>query len=179
MSDSNQDHWTRLGESAEDILNVRVEVARQQSRMADVVDAIGRVLANPVFISTLAGAHVLWVAVNLPFVPWEPWDPYPFMFLATVASVEAPFIAVLVLMHQRHDRRIAELREEVALQVILHVERKAAMALRLLDRLGDGIDVGEERENLDHLQQDLDPERLMEQIRRRLVEAEGDEGTAP
>jgi uncharacterized membrane protein len=29
--------------------------------------------------------------LNLPIFPWfRPWDPYPFVFLATFASAEAP-----------------------------------------------------------------------------------------
>ena len=59
---------------------------------------------------------MLVVVLNLPVFPWfRPWDPYPFILLATFASAEAAFIALLVLMYQRRNARISELREEVSL----------------------------------------------------------------
>lgn len=179
MSHSHKKHLAELGKSAEDILNVRLEIASHQSRMADLIDGIGRVLAHPIFFVGLFASHVLWVGVNLPTVPWAPWDPYPFTFLATVASVEAPFIALLILVYQRRDRRIAELREEIDLQVTLHVERKTAMALRMLEELEKKVGIETDHDALDRLKKDLDPEHLMQDIRERLKEAEGDEGTAP
>lgn len=175
MPDDQRSHWNRIGKDAAEILNVHTEVARRQSPVGSAVDAVGRFMAHPVLFVLIFVAHAGWVVLNLPLMPWEPWDPYPFMFLATVASVEAPFIALLVLMYQRRMQRIADLREEITLQVTLHVERKTSMALRVLDDLEDHLGIDEKQDGLDRMKQDLDPKRLLDEVGRDLRESEGSE----
>ena len=171
--DTNQDQ-DFLGQRAGEILNVRLEVAKRQGRLGDFVDMVGRTLAGPVFFTAFLGIHVAWVILNLPWMPWEPWDPYPFVFLATVASAEAPFIALLILMHQHRQERINELRDELALQINLHIERKASMSLRMLEDLYREMGRTPNLKGLDRLKEDLDARELMEQIREELEEAEGE-----
>jgi uncharacterized membrane protein len=124
---------------------------------------------------------VVWVVLNLPIFPFEPWDPYPFVFLATFASAEAPFIALLILMYQRRSRRIAELREELDLQVSLHLERQMTVMLRLLAEVQGRLDITsrEDPALLDRLQTELDPKQLMQSLRRDLQRDEDEEATAP
>lgn len=163
--------WQLVGEKAEEILNLRAEVSKKESRTAKLIDRIGHTLSRPAFFCVLLGAHLAWILLNVPVYPWfKPWDPYPFMFLATAASAEAPFIALLVLMYQRRQSRIAELREELDLQVALHLERQSSFILRLLRELHErtGTTTKEDERLLDHLQEELDPERLMEVVRRDL-----------
>lgn len=165
--------------SSEEILNVREAVAEHRTGLASLIEATGRILANPVFIVALLAVHVLWVVVNLPLMPWEPWDPYPFMFLATVASAEAPFLALLILLHQQRQMHIDELRDELSLQVSLQVERESTMLLRMLHEIRDRLDVepsAVETATIAELEEDLDPHALMENLRRHLHEVEGDDG---
>lgn len=96
--------------------------------------------------------------------------------------MEAPFIALLVLMRQHRDQRIDELREEVALQVDLHVEREATRILRMLARIQDRLEIETDAEDpyLDRMMEELDPRHLLRDVEERLEEAEehppGEEG---
>jgi uncharacterized membrane protein len=93
-------HWDHVRRNAYEILNVRSEITKRQSRSAALVEGIGRALADPMFFIGLLAGHLLWVVLNLPIFPWfEPSDPYPFILLATFASAEAPFVALLILMY--------------------------------------------------------------------------------
>ena len=103
-------------------------------------------------------AHVLWFVV---WIPWNagwiglrPFDPYPFGFLTMVVSLEAIFLTIFVLMSQGRESSIAELREEVALQVNLRTEEEITKALQLLAGLYGrlGYKVGEDAELLQMLQ---------------------------
>ncbi len=176
-------HWDQVRRNAYEILNVRSEITRQQSRSGAMVEAIGGALAHPMFFIGLLAAHLLWLVLNLPIFPWfDPWDPYPFVFLATVASVEAPFIALLVLMYQRRQARIAELREELHLQVSLHLERQITVSLRLLAEVEAGLEVvsRQDPDLLERLQNDLDPKQLMRSLRSHLQRDEdAQQATAP
>jgi uncharacterized membrane protein len=163
-----------LSKDGEQLLSVRAEVMRKRSRTSQFADTMGHVLSHPVFFLSLLGTHLVWVALNLPICPWEPWDPYPFVFLATFASVEAPFFALLVLMHQRREARIDELREELDLQVSLFLEREVTVILRMLKQVHAelGIATAEPAGTLEHLEKELHPDRLLRHLRRRLAETE-------
>ncbi len=162
---------------ADEIMNVREEVLRRQSRLSAAIGRIGQALARPGFFAGLLAFHVLWVLVNLRWVPWKPWDPYPFTFLATLASAEAPFITLLILMNQSRNRRIAELREETDLQISLHVEREVTMALRLLHSLHQhfGIPVKQDPRIMKEMEENLDPEALLDHLRKHIRAEEGDD----
>ena len=154
-----------------EILNVRSEIVKRQSRATTAIDRIGHTLAQPWLFVALLAAHLLWIVLNLPGFAWfEPWDPYPFTFLATIASAEAPFLALLIMMYQRHSSRISELREELDLQVALHLERQSTMLVRLVRELQEagGNATAESRELIDSFEQELDARRLMDNVRREL-----------
>ncbi|MDQ2696987.1 MAG: DUF1003 domain-containing protein [Pseudomonadota bacterium] len=178
-SRSRRAHWQGVGRRTEEILNVRSEMARRRTRLTATIDRLGRMLAHPAFFLVLLAAHLLWIALNLPLYPgFRPWDPYPFVLLATIASVEAPFIALLVLMRQWRDSRIDELRDEIGLQVALHVERQTTMVLRLLDEMEKHLDIRtrQDPEILNHMEENLDPQHLMTNLHKDLQKAEEDDG---
>ena len=165
-----------FGEKGE-VLNVRAEMTKRRGRTGAVIDATGRTLAHPPFFILLAVSHLLWVVLNVRLIPGiEPWDPYPFVFLATISSVEAPFIATLVLMRQHRDERVAELREEIDLQVTLHIEQEVSAALQLLREMQGALQVQTrvEGEALEGMQKPLDPEHLLDHLEKHLDESEGE-----
>lgn len=169
-------------QAGDEILNVRGEVAKRRKALPALVDRIGRYLAHPYFFLGFLVFHLGWIVLNLRLWPWQPWDPYPFTFLATIASAEAPFLALLVLMFQQRSARIDELRGEIDLQVCLHIEREISMSLRLLQELQEKLQVDsqQDREQVERMKEYLDPQRLMSDIRRELEVAEGhDEATSP
>jgi uncharacterized membrane protein len=167
-------YWGAIRKRKEEILSVREEMAKRRSWLAAGIDWVGDLLANPVFFTVLLAAHVGWVVANVGWLPGvRPWDPYPFMLLATIASAEAPFIALLILMRQHRDQHIDELREEVTLQVDLHVEREATKALRMLAAIHEKLGIETENEgDLERMTEELDPRLLLEDLEERLEEAE-------
>lgn len=134
-------------------INVRHEMTRRRSPVGKAIDMIGNWLAQPLLFVLLFAFHVAWVIVNLGVVPGvRTWDPPPFTLLATIASVEAPFLALLILMRQQRDGRISELRQELILQVALDLDDKVSR-----QNGEDGIE----------------PEHLLDRLRRQLDEEEG------
>ena len=86
--------------------------------------------------------HVAWVLV---WVSWNvgafrplglrPFDPYPFGLLTMVVSLEAIFLSIFVLLAQKREAAIAELREELSLQVGLWTEQEVTKTLQLVTGL--------------------------------------------
>lgn len=166
-------YWRSIRRRREEIVSVREEMTRERGTLATAIDRTGNLLSKPAFFAGLLGAHLGWVILNAGILPLGPWDPYPFMFLATVASAEAPFFALLILMRQQRDQRIAELREEVDLQVALHGERENTRLLRIIHGIATAIGVPvEEDEELERMTEELDPKHLLSELQERIEEEE-------
>lgn len=173
------DYWGDVRRSQQQVMTVRAQEARRDSGTGRTITRIGATLASPWFFGGLLLAHLGWVVLNLGVLPGvRPWDPYPFTFLATIASVEAPFLALLILMRQLRDARVAELREETELQVSFHAERQSSMLMRLVDDIhrtvvDRGRDTGrEERRHIEEMKEPLDPERLLAALEHEVGEEE-------
>lgn len=173
---SSNDDLGRFGEKDE-VLNVRAAMMKRRGWIGSLIDATGRRLSHPPFFIALLVTHLLWIVLNTGVIPGlEPWDPYPFTFLATIASVEAPFISLLILMRQHRDERVAELRQETSLQVSLHIEQEVTASLRMLRELQQAMKVQTQvdGEVLEHMQKPIDPEHLLDHLEKHLDESEGD-----
>lgn len=106
-------------------LNIRSVLAARRTRTGKLIDAIGVWLARPALFVVLLALHVAWIVCNLGWIPGLPvWDAPPFALLSSISSVEAPFMTLLILMRQQRDARIAEVREELLLQFVLHMDRE-------------------------------------------------------
>ena len=117
-----------------------------------------------------AAWFLTWMLVNTGVVGIRPFDPFPFGLLTLVVSLEAIFLTIFVLMAQSHESTVAELREEVSLQVILRMEEEVTKTLQLVaglyTRLGQRVgDDPELREMLGPLDADEIEHDLMDQIK--------------
>jgi uncharacterized membrane protein len=109
------------------------------ARDRGVIERIADVLTTFAGSTPFLLLHVTWFAV---WIPWNagamrhlglrPFDPYPFGFLTMVVSLEAIFLSIFVLMAQSRESAIAELREEVTLQVNLRMEEEVTKTLQLV-----------------------------------------------
>ena len=83
--------------------------------------------------------HIVWFTVwilwNAGVIGLRPFDPFPFGLLTLVVSLEAIFLSIFLLLGQRRESGIAELREEVTLQVTLRVEEEVTKSLQLISGL--------------------------------------------
>lgn len=106
--------------------------AAERSNLERFADSLTRLASSPPFFTL----HVIWFAVwivwNSGYLPVRPFDPYPFGLLTMVVSLEAIFLTMFVLMAQNRESAIAELREELTLQVNLRVEQEVTKTLQLV-----------------------------------------------
>ena len=106
-------------------------------------------LGSVTFLSLNVIWFVAWLLINNDKVPWiEPFDPYPHGFLTMVVSLEAIFLAIIVLISQNREARIGELREEIELQMSTIGETELSKMLNLMVKLMEkqGIKVDDDPE---------------------------------
>ncbi len=101
------------------------------------------------FLVINAAWFLAWVIINLGWVPGiTPFDPFPFGLLTMVVSLEAIFLAIIVLISQNRAARIADLREEIDLHITTVAEEEVTkiiqLQLKLLEK--SGVVLGEDPE---------------------------------
>ena len=144
---------------------IKAQHASELTVIERFADRLTETASSPHFLVV----HLLWFAVwilwNSGALRLRPFDPYPFGFLTMVVSLEAIFLSIFVLMSQGREAAIAELREEVTLQVNLRMEAEVTKTLQLIAGLYArmGHVVGEDAE-LREMLQPLDAEAIEREL---------------
>jgi len=116
-----------------------VAVKAQHAKDRGPVERFAQLLNDVASSTPFLVVHVIWFLI---WIPWNvgllglrPFDPYPFGLLTMVVSLEAIFLSIFVLLAQKREAAIAELREEIALQVGLWTELEVTKTLQLVTGL--------------------------------------------
>ncbi len=148
---------------------IKAQTAAHRTRLERIVDGMNQMAGSTWFLVLHFVAFSVWLLWNTGRLGIKPVDPYPFGLMTMIVSLEAIFLSIFVLMSQNRESAIAELREELGLQVSLRVEQEVTKTLQLVaglyTRLGHRVSDDPE---LAHMLQPLDVraiERdLLEQI---------------
>jgi uncharacterized membrane protein len=91
----------------------------------------------------------VWMLINLGMIPAiDPFDPFPFGLLTMIVSLEAIVLAIIVLISQNRSAKIADLREEVDLQIDMLTEREITKLLQIVCTIAEkqGIELKSDAE---------------------------------
>lgn len=177
MDDGNVEHQAdrRSRRSAVHTSAFRAIKARQsgdQTPMQLFATFLTEKAATTGFFVFHAIAFTIWIVWNLGIGGLPQFDPFPYGLLTMIVSLEAIFLSLFVLMTQGRESRIAELREELTLQVNLRIEEEVTKTLQLVagfyTRLGQKI--GEDPE-LRAMLQPLDPGRIEHELMEQIADA--------
>ncbi|MDB4887758.1 MAG: hypothetical protein JWN79_3196 [Gemmatimonadetes bacterium] len=136
---------------------IKAQHAAHRTRLERWVDGLNEIASSTAFLVAHGVGFALWLLWNTGRLGLTPIDPYPFGLMTTIVSLEAIFLSIFVLMSQQRESAIAELREELGLQVSLRVEQEVTKTLQLVaglyTRLGHRVSDDPE---LLHMLQPLD-----------------------
>jgi len=153
---------------------LKVAHAADRNWLQRFADRLIRLASSATFLAVHIAWFLAWILWNSGILGNTPFDPYPFGFLTLVVSLEAIFLAIFVLMGQSREAAIAELREELTLQVNLRMEAEVTKTLQLVaglyTRLGHTI---AEDSELKEMLQALDAERLEKELLQQIRGADG------
>lgn len=143
-------------------------------------DRMTRIASSPWFLTLHVFWFTVWILINVGVTFIRPFDPFPFGLLTMVVSLEAIFLSIFVLMAQGRESSIAELREELTLQVNLRMEAEVTKTLQLVaglyTRLGHKVgDDPELREMLQPLDSAQIEKELIAQIRAAVMQRKAEE----
>jgi uncharacterized membrane protein len=152
--------------------SLKAEHATRRTRMERIADIMSRVASSPLFLAAHALWFTTWILWNTGLFSVAPFDPFPFGLLTMIVSLEAIFLTIFVLMAQSRESAIAELREELTLQVTLRMEAEVTKTLQLVSglykRLGHTLAADEE---LAAMLQPLEAHEMEREIISQITEA--------
>ena len=144
---------------------IKAEHYAERSTFERLADALTSFASSTPFLVLHVAWFVLWISWNTGELGLAVFDPYPFGFLTMVVSLEAIFLSIFVLMAQGRESHVAELREEITLQVNLRMEEEVTKTLQLVaglyTRLGHRL--GDDPE-LKAMLQPLDAEEIEREL---------------
>lgn len=144
-----------LRSNREVIRSLKTEQDEKRSLSEKVADFLTERLGSMGFLILNILWFVVWISLNIGLIPGiEPFDPFPFGLLTTMVSLEAIALAIIVLISQNRSAKIADLREEVDLQVDMQTEREITKLLELISAIAEkqGIDIASDKELQDMLE---------------------------
>jgi uncharacterized membrane protein len=148
---------------------IKAQRAASRTWIEVVADWLNFLAATTTFLVLHALWFLVWILWNVGTFGARPFDPYPFGLLTMIVSLEAIFLSIFVLMAQKRESAIAEIREEISLQVSLRLEQEVTKTLQLVAGLYTrlGHKVGEDpelKEMLEPLDVDAIERELTAQI---------------
>jgi uncharacterized membrane protein len=111
---------------------IKAQHAAERTFIEALADGLNDIASSTPFLVIHLVWFVVWIPWNLGFLGLRPFDPFPFGLLTMVVSLEAIFLTIFVLMSQKRESAIAELREELMLQVNLRMEEEVTKTLQLV-----------------------------------------------
>jgi uncharacterized membrane protein len=156
---------------------VKTRLAEQRTPMERLADRLTRLASTTGFLVWHVAWFSGWIAWNLGTFGARPFDPFPFGLLTMVVSLEAIFLSIFVLMTQSRESRIAELREEITLQVDVRVEAEVTKTLQLVTGLYSrfGFPISEDQGELQEMLQPLDEKAIEQELTDQIEGAQGEE----
>lgn len=144
---------------------IKAQRNSQRDWIEVIADGLNYMAASTPFLVVHVFWFATWILWNTGMIGLRPFDPFPFGLLTMIVSLEAIFLSIFVLMAQRRESAIAELREEISLQVSLRLEEEVTKTLQLVAGLYTrlGHRVAEDQELTDMLQP-LDVEAIEREL---------------
>ena len=131
------------------IRSLKEKQDRKRSRAEKIADFMTTLFGSMGFLTVNLTWFAIWITLNLEFIPGvAAFDPFPFGLLTMIVSLEAIALAIVVLISQNRSAKIAELREEVDLQIDMLTERELTKLMHLVCAIAEkqGIDLSQDEE---------------------------------
>jgi uncharacterized membrane protein len=124
-----------IEETIRSIARLHAEHHQNATPLQRAVDRITAFVGRPRFIGMLTLIAAGWISLNLlaDAFGYRPIDPPPFAGLGGAVSLISLYIVVLILGTQRREYQLAQLREQLTLELAILSEQKTAKVIQLLE----------------------------------------------
>ncbi len=156
-----QKHHERVSNRRELVHSYRQKADAKRNASEKFADWLTAKFGTVTFLAINAVWFTVWVVWNTGMFGLEPFDPFPFGLLTMLVSLVAIFLAIIVLISQNRAAKVAEVREEIDLQINSITEGEVTKIIELLLRLMKKNDIKvEEDEELSAMLKPMSNEDL-------------------
>ncbi len=128
-----------------------------------IADGVAHTVGSWPFIIVQSVLLAGWVVLNV--IAWmRHWDPYPFILLNLALSFQAAYASPIIMMSQNRAARLADRRNQLALQVNLLTEQEDTEQLRMLRLLCEHAGITITDRDAAALEASTRPAHLLKQI---------------
>ena len=125
-------------------INKNVEIKKVRTRSDRISSSVAHAVGSLPFLIINISVFTFWILLNTGvFGSNLIIDKFPFSFLTTTVSVEAILLSIFVIMSQRREAKLSEVRTELDYHSDLKAEVDINTIVSILRRLADkqGVDV--------------------------------------
>jgi uncharacterized membrane protein len=150
--------------------SIKAKADEKRSFMEIIADRTTALFGSNIFLFGNVLFFVAWIVINTGLIPGiKPFDEFPFPLLTTAVSLEAIFLTILVLISENRAAKVADLREEVQLQVNILTEEEITRIMWMLVRLLQKNDIQiPEDERLKEMLRETDIEKIEKSMKKQI-----------
>lgn len=128
---------SHIAETVDAVAQIHADHHLKRTPVEKFMDDWTARLARPPVLAAVVFGVVLWIAVNLlaPLVGYAIIDAPPFPWLFEALTFLGVVMGILILSTQRRADQLAELREQMTLELASVTERKVAKVIELIEEL--------------------------------------------
>lgn len=154
-----------------ELVKMRQQAEKEKSVDEQIADKITRFAGSMKFVYIHLIIFGLWIIDNKGVGGFKPFDP-SFTALMLLASLEAIFLSVFVLIRQNRMNELADKRANLELQVSLLSEHEITHLITLVKAIAQKLNI-EEAHNpeIDELTRHVNPEEILDTIDRHKKES--------
>jgi uncharacterized membrane protein len=159
-----------MGQNQKAAKSIKAKADEKRSFVEIIIDRATALLGSHIFLFANVLIFMTWIVINTGLIPGvKPFDKFPFSLLTTAVSLEAIILAILVLTSQNRAAKIADLREEVQLQVNVLTEEEITRTMWMLVLLlqKNGIPIPEDKK-LQEMLRDTDVEKIEKSMKKQI-----------
>ncbi len=107
---------------------------------------------------------VAWIALNIGMFGMQPFDPYPFGWLAILVSVASMLLAIIVLISQNRQGKIAEIRQQIEFEIDVRTEHEVTKILKMIDEIHREMGIAKVDSELEKMKKTTDIAEIKEKV---------------
>jgi len=159
-----------ISQNPKTVKSIKAKADEKRSFIEIVADRTTALFGSNIFLFGNVLFFMAWIVINTGLIPGvKPFDKFPFSLLTTAVSLEAIILAILVLTSQNRASKVADLREEVQLQVNILTEEEITRMMWMLVLLlqKNGIQIPED-ERLKEMLRETDVEKIEKRMEKQI-----------
>lgn len=122
--------------------HVKSHLEFHRSKLDKVADFMTEQFGTLWFLIFNAVFFLGWIEWNLGWFGLPIFDPFPFSLLTMAVSLEAIFLAIIVLISQNRQSKIADIRQQIDFEVDVRAEAEINKILHKLDDIHRHLSLG-------------------------------------